>query len=343
VTFLLYVILPGLHTGNQVTLSYSQFISDASAHKIKDVTFGSAAAGANTPASGTLTSGQSYTTVIPGNPTPALSAELTADGVKKVTAVRQGQSFLSGLFYLLILVLPFIFVFYLFRRMSRGTGSTLQGVLGVGRSRAKIFDAERPQTKFGDVAGYEGAKAEIAEVVDFLRNPERYRRAGAMAPRGVLMVGPPGTGKTLLARAVVSEAAVPFFSVSGSSFVEMFVGVGAARVRDLFAEARKRSPSSSSSTRSTPSASAGPDRARSSPTTSASRRSTSCCRRWTASTWPRASWCSARRTGPRCWTPRCSGRDGSTGRSSSRCPRCPSGPRSWPCTSAASGSRMTST
>src|SRR5712691_9058625 len=242
VTFLLYVILPGLHASKQVTLSYSQFISDASAHKIKDVTFGSAAAGSNTPATGTLTSGQSYTTVIPGNPTPALSAELTADGVKKVTAVQQGQSFLSGLFYLLILVLPFILVFYLFRRMSRGTGSTLQGVLGVGRSRAKIFDAERPQTKFGDVAGYEGAKAEIAEVVDFLRNPERYRRAGAMAPRGVLMVGPPGTGKTLMARAVAGEAAVPFFSVSGSSFVEMFVGVGAARVRDLFAEARKRSP-----------------------------------------------------------------------------------------------------
>src|SRR6266568_359626 len=231
VTVLLYVILPGLHTGKQVTLSYSQFISDASA-----------AAGSNTPATGTLTSGQAYTTVIPGNPTPGLSAQLTADGVKNVTAVQQGQSFASELFYLLILVLPFIAVFYLFRRMSRGAGSTMQGVLGVGRSRAKIFDAERPQTKFGDVAGYEGAKAEIAEVVDFLRNPERYRRAGAMAPRGVLMVGPPGTGKTLMARAVAGEAAVPFFSVSGSSFVEMFVGVGAARVRDLFAEARKRSP-----------------------------------------------------------------------------------------------------
>jgi len=242
VTFLLYVILPGLHASKQVTLSYSQFISDASARKIKDVTFGSAAAGSNTPATGTLTSGQAYTTVIPGNPTPALSAQLTADGVQKVAAVRQGQSFLSGLFYLLILVLPFIFVFYLFRRMSRGAGSTMQGVLGIGRSRAKVFDAERPQTKFSDVAGYEGAKAEIAEVVDFLRNPERYRRAGAMAPRGVLMIGPPGTGKTLMARAVAGEAAVPFFSVSGSSFVEMFVGVGAARVRDLFAEARKRSP-----------------------------------------------------------------------------------------------------
>ena len=135
-------------------------------------------------------------------------------------------------------------MFWLFRRMSRAGGAAggLQGVLGVGRSRAKVFDAERPQTKFSDVAGYEGVKSEIGEVVDFLRNPERYPRPGAMAPRGVLMVGPPGTGKTLLARAVAGEASVPFFSVTGSSFVELFVGVGAARVRDLFAEARKRAP-----------------------------------------------------------------------------------------------------
>ncbi len=118
----------------------------------------------------------------------------------------------------------------------------LQGAMGVGKSKAKVFDAERPDTTFANVAGYEGVKAEIAEVVDFLRQPERYRRAGATAPRGVLMIGPPGTGKTLLARAVAGEAAVPFFSVAGSSFVEMFVGVGAARVRDLFAEARKIAP-----------------------------------------------------------------------------------------------------
>ena len=114
--------------------------------------------------------------------------------------------------------------------------------MGVGRARAKVFDAERPQTKFSDVAGYTSAKREISEVVDFLKHPERYQRLGAMAPRGVLMVGPPGTGKTLLARAVAGEADVPFISVTGSSFVEMFVGVGAARVRDLFAEARKRAP-----------------------------------------------------------------------------------------------------
>jgi cell division protease FtsH len=106
-----------------------------------------------------------------------------------------------------------------------------------------VFDAERPETTFGDVAGYEGAKREVAEVVDFLKHPDRYRRAGAVGPKGVLMVGPPGTGKTLLARAVAGEAHVPFISVTGSSFVEMFVGVGAARVRDLFAEARKRAPS----------------------------------------------------------------------------------------------------
>src|SRR6185437_6795716 len=128
--------------------------------------------------------------------------------------------------------------------MARASGGApgLQGVLGVGRSRAKVFDAERPQTKFSDVAGYEGVKSEIGEVIDFLRNPGRYQRAGAVAPRGMLMIGPPGTGKTLLARAVAGEASVPFFSVTGSSFVEMFVGVGAARVRDLFTEARKRAP-----------------------------------------------------------------------------------------------------
>ncbi|HUB42155.1 MAG TPA: ATP-dependent zinc metalloprotease FtsH, partial [Streptosporangiaceae bacterium] len=148
----------------------------------------------------------------------------------------------SELLYFLPIVLVFVVIFWLFRRMARTAGSSLQGVMGVGRSRAKVFDAERPTTRFSDVAGYDGVKEEIKEVVDFLRNPGRYRAAGAMAPRGVLMVGPPGTGKTLLARAVAGEASVPFFSVTGSSFVEMFVGVGAARVRDLFSEARKAAP-----------------------------------------------------------------------------------------------------
>jgi cell division protease FtsH len=243
-TVLLYFILPALHGSTPVSLQYSQFAADASAHKIKTVTFANGSTGSNTVATGELTSGGSYTTVIPGQPTTALSEQLTADGVKSVNAEPPSSGLGSILLSLLLLLGPLFLLFYVFRRMARAGGGAggLQGVLGVGRSKAKIFDAEQPKTKFTDVAGYDGAKAEIGEVVDFLRSPERYRRAGAMAPRGVLMVGPPGTGKTLLARAVAGEASVPFFSVTGSSFVEMFVGVGAARVRDLFAEARKRAP-----------------------------------------------------------------------------------------------------
>jgi cell division protease FtsH len=243
VTVLLYFVLPAVHGPTTVNLNYSQFSSQVTAHKVKTVTFASGASGSNTTASGTLTNGKTYETVIPGGPSTAFSQQLSHDGVK-VSADPPSSGFGSQVLSWLILLLPLIFIFYLFRRMAKNSGAAggLQGVLGVGRSRAKIFDAEQPHTKFTDVAGYEGAKAEIGEVVDFLRNPQRYARAGAMAPRGVLMIGPPGTGKTLLARAVAGEAGVPFFSVAGSSFVEMFVGVGAARVRDLFAEARKRAP-----------------------------------------------------------------------------------------------------
>jgi cell division protease FtsH len=142
---------------------------------------------------------------------------LQAAGVQ-ITASSPGSSFGSQVLSWLIL-LPLVFIIWFWRRLSRGAASQLQGAMGVGRSKAKVFDAERPATTFADVAGYAGAKAEIAEVVDFLRQPGRYQRAGAMAPWGVLMVGLPGTGKTLLARAVAGEAAVPFFSVAGSSFV----------------------------------------------------------------------------------------------------------------------------
>jgi cell division protease FtsH len=238
----LYFFLPGFSAGSTVTLPYSQFITDVHQHKVKDVVFASGSSGANTAASGTLTNGKAYTTVIPGQPTTQLAEQLRADGVNPITASQSSPSFGTELFSWLILLVPLVFVIYLFRRVSRGAAGQLQGVMGVGRSKAKVFDAERPQTKFADVAGYTGAKEEIGEVIDFLKNPGRYQRAGAMAPRGILMIGPPGTGKTLLARAVAGEASVPFFSVTGSSFVEMFVGVGAARVRDLFAEARKRSP-----------------------------------------------------------------------------------------------------
>ncbi|MBO0814336.1 MAG: ATP-dependent zinc metalloprotease FtsH [Actinobacteria bacterium] len=231
----LWLVLPTLHT-NQVTLSYSQFLSKVSAEQVKTVTLG-----ANGEASGTLKNGTTYNTVIPTQAGQALLDDLQNANVQ-ITASAPGPSFGSEVLTWILLLSPFLLIGWLWMRLSRGAGGQLQGVLGVGRSRAKVFDAERPQTRFNDVAGYEGAKSEIAEVVDFLRNPDRYRRAGATPPRGVLMIGPPGTGKTLIARAVAGEAEVPFFSVAGSSFVELFVGVGAARVRDLFSEARKRAP-----------------------------------------------------------------------------------------------------
>ncbi|MGE5285801.1 MAG: ATP-dependent zinc metalloprotease FtsH [Micromonosporaceae bacterium] len=232
----LWFVLPTLHGTPQVTLTYSQFLSDVNAHKVKTVNIQTSGA-----ATGTLTNSKNYTTVIPPQAGSSLLDKLEANNVA-ITATAQGSSFGSQVLSWLILLLPFLVLGWLWMRLSRGAAGQLQGVLGAGRARAKVFDTERPGTTFADVAGYEGAKAEIAEVVDFLRRPERYQRAGAATPRGVLMVGPPGTGKTLLARAVAGEAAVPFISVVGSSFVEMFVGVGAARVRDLFMEARKRAP-----------------------------------------------------------------------------------------------------
>lgn len=160
----------------------------------------------------------------------------------EVEALDDSPSWVEGLIGLLFSLLPIVLLVGFFIYLSRRSGGAMAGSLKMGRAKAKVFDAERPTTTFDDVAGYEGVKAEVMEIADFIRDPDRYRRAGANAPRGVLMTGPPGTGKTLLARALAGEVGVPFLSVTGSSFVEMFVGVGAARVRDLFEEARKRAP-----------------------------------------------------------------------------------------------------
>jgi cell division protease FtsH len=163
-----------------------------------------------------------------------LRHHVTVTGTTTSTSI---WSVIGGFLPLLLLVGLYFWI------TRRATKQLAGGFMGIGASKAKVYDQERPTTRFSDVAGYDGAKREISEVVDFLKNPGRYAAAGAVAPRGVLMVGPPGTGKTLLARAVAGEADVPFFALTGSSFVEMFVGVGAARVRDLFAAARKASPS----------------------------------------------------------------------------------------------------
>tara|TARA_R110002051_G_scaffold49428_3_gene96510 strand:- start:1005 stop:2987 length:1983 start_codon:yes stop_codon:yes gene_type:complete len=149
---------------------------------------------------------------------------------------------------LLLTLLPFVLIIgiwiYLMRRMSGGAGGGAGGqIFNIGKSKAKLFDEKTDtRTSFKDVAGLEGAKEEVEEIVEFLRNPDKYTSLGGKIPKGALLVGPPGTGKTLLAKAVAGEAKVPFFSLSGSDFVEMFVGVGASRVRDLFKQAKDKSP-----------------------------------------------------------------------------------------------------
>ncbi len=151
-----------------------------------------------------------------------------------------GGGFLSELLSMMLPILIFFGIWiFLAKKMSKGMGG---GILGAGKAD-KLINSEKPDTKFDDVQGVEEAKDEVKEIVDFLKFPERYIELGAKIPKGLLLVGPPGTGKTLLAKAVAGEASVPFFSVSGSGFIEMFVGVGASRVRDLFAQAKKEAPS----------------------------------------------------------------------------------------------------
>jgi cell division protease FtsH len=182
--------------------------------------------------------GERIRATLPPVDNPQLMPILSQNGV-----VVRGESDSSSLLStLLVTLLPFLLIvgliIFMGRQMTRGQ----QNVFGFGRSRARQHDPERPQVTFADVAGEEEAKQELTEVVDFLRNPAKYHQLGARLPRGVLLVGPPGTGKTLMARAVAGEAGVPFFSVSASEFVEMFVGVGASRVRDLFDKAKQNAP-----------------------------------------------------------------------------------------------------
>jgi cell division protease FtsH len=224
-----------MRTTTPTPLTYSTFLSDVRAGKVATAVIDPSGA-----VTGTLKGGGDYESQIPtALQDTGLASELQSNGVQITGKPQQGTTLLGVIASFLPFLLLIGFYLWISRRAQRQLAGGLGGILG---SRAKVYDAERPTTRFGDVAGYEGAKQEITEVVDFLKHPERYARAGAMGPRGVLMVGPPGTGKTLMARAVAGEAQVPFFAITGSSFVEVFVGVGAARMRDLFAEAKKRAP-----------------------------------------------------------------------------------------------------
>ncbi|MDO5654885.1 MAG: ATP-dependent zinc metalloprotease FtsH [Flavobacteriaceae bacterium] len=171
-----------------------------------------------------------------------LPNEITTDVKREIT---ENNPFIEILFQILIWVALFgLLWMFIFRRMAGGAGGPGGQIFNIGKSRAKLYDENsKVKVNFKDVAGLEGAKEEVQEIVEFLKNPEKYTRLGGKIPKGALLIGPPGTGKTLLAKAVAGEAKVPFFSLSGSDFVEMFVGVGASRVRDLFKTAKEKSPS----------------------------------------------------------------------------------------------------
>jgi cell division protease FtsH len=238
--FVTLLVLPrGAAPGTPLT--YTQFVADVGAGTVRAVTIGPAG-----QVTGSLAGGQPFTTTIPvalgGN---GLAGNLAAHHVQVTATAATSTSLLSVLAGLLPLLLIGGLIYFVIRgarRQAGGLGGGLGHLTSLTKAKARVIDAERPATRFTDVAGYAAVKTEISEVVDYLRDPGRWHRAGARGPRGVLMAGPPGTGKTLLARAVAGEAHVPFFSVSGSGFVEMFVGLGAARVRDLFEQARDRGP-----------------------------------------------------------------------------------------------------
>ena len=219
------------------TIPYSRFVELVHEHKVKSVqVHGQDVTGMLTEK---LKSGRDRfsTTIVPAD----FAKLLREGGVQEYTGVTTG--FLASLLAWLLPMGLFLVVWmFIWRRAVGGMGGGGGGLMSIGRSRAKIYVETDTKTTFADVAGADEAKEELQEIIAFLRDPESYGRLGAHVPKGVLLVGPPGTGKTLLARAVAGEAGVPFLSMSGSEFVEMFVGVGAARVRDLFAQASSRAP-----------------------------------------------------------------------------------------------------
>ena len=219
------------------TIPYSQFEQDLKAGRISEVVVTSQYI------RGTLKgdAGAQPQHVVANRVDPALATRLEQYGVPFSAAAE--NTFLSNLLSWLLPMVLFLGVWmFLVRRMAEKQGFGGGGLMSVGKSKAKVYVETDTKVTFRDVAGVDEAKAELEEIVAFLKEPKGYGRLGARMPKGVLLVGPPGTGKTLLAKAVAGEAGVPFFSISGSEFVEMFVGVGAARVRDLFEQARKKAP-----------------------------------------------------------------------------------------------------
>lgn len=217
--------------------NYSQFVQQVQNQQVRSVTID------GYTISGERTDGSQFQTIRPAAEDPKLMDDLLSNNVTVVGKEPEQQSIWTRLLiasFPILLILG-IFMFFM-RQMQGGAGGGKGGPMSFGKSKAKLLSQDQIKTTFADVAGCDEAKEEVEELVDFLRDPTKFQRLGGMIPRGVLMVGPPGTGKTLLAKSIAGEAKVPFFSISGSDFVEMFVGVGASRVRDMFEQAKKQAP-----------------------------------------------------------------------------------------------------
>jgi len=221
----------------QTSLAYSEFLNAVNGGEVRDVTITSGKTG--TTVSGLMNDGRKFKTFAPDDPN--LVSVLTKSGVRIQAAPSEDGQFsfigmLMSWFPFLILIAVWVFMF---KQMQGGAGGK---AMGFGKSKAKLLTEKQGRVTFADVAGIDEAKQELEEVVDFLKDPQKFQRLGGKIPKGCLLVGPPGTGKTLLARAIAGEANVPFFTISGSDFVEMFVGVGASRVRDMFEQGKKNAP-----------------------------------------------------------------------------------------------------
>ncbi|MGC9238896.1 MAG: ATP-dependent zinc metalloprotease FtsH [Acidithiobacillus sp.] len=235
---ILMLVFQNLNTSTKApaqAMNFSTFVSSIKQGQVADVTID------GNHYTGSLSSGQKFSVYAPKDDS-SLIKELLAAGVKIDVKPPEGQSLLLSILISWFPMLLLIGVWIFFMRQMGGGGAGGRGAMSFGRSRARMLTEENNKITFADVAGVEEAKEELAEIVDFLRDPQKFQRLGGRIPKGVLLMGSPGSGKTLLARAIAGEARVPFFSISGSDFVEMFVGVGASRVRDMFEQAKKHAP-----------------------------------------------------------------------------------------------------
>ncbi len=221
-------------TGSPRHLQYSQFISDVHKGEVSSVLV------EGRTIKGMMASGENFTTYSPGD--SGLIGDLLNNGVAIDAKPPEQQSVLMQIFISWFPMLLLIGVWIFFMRQMQGGGAGGRGAMSFGKSKARMLGEDQVKVTFNDVAGCDEAKEDVEELVEFLRDPGKFQKLGGKIPRGVLMVGPPGTGKTLLAKAIAGEAKVPFFTISGSDFVEMFVGVGASRVRDMFEQAKKTAP-----------------------------------------------------------------------------------------------------